>query len=255
MKERLYIATFSEFALENIKNNSLNIEFNHICISENLNPNKYEQTLSEMRDDLLFSGKRKTIIHGPFTELSPDSIDPLAIELTKMRYEQTYAMARELDVNRVVFHSGYMPWLYHESWHIEKSVEFWKKYMNDKPENYNIMIENVFEDNPEIMKKILEKIDDKRVSTCLDVGHANVNKKEGSNIEDWLNILSPFITHVHLHNNYGMKDQHLKIQEGTLDMENLLKKLEKENKEKVTYTIESIDSVNSIKWLKEKHFI
>lgn len=255
MRNRLYIATFSDNAIENIRNYNLDIEYNHLCISENLNVENIENTIGEMKKDCNRCNGKKAIIHGPFTELSPDTIDPLIKELVYNRYEQTYDAAIKLGVNRVVLHSGYMPWIYQESWHLEKSVEFWKNFMKDKPDNFNIMIENVFEDNPYIMKKIVESINDPRVTICLDVGHANVFKNENCPLDLWIEELRPYITHMHIHNNYGEKDQHLKIQEGTIDMESILKQVEKSKYELPTYTIESMDSKSSIEWLGKKQFI
>ena len=51
MKERLFVATFSENAIAEIRKYGLNIEFDHLCISENLNAENIGRTLMTMRKD------------------------------------------------------------------------------------------------------------------------------------------------------------------------------------------------------------
>ena len=78
MKERLFVATFSENAIAEIRKYGLNIEFDHLCISENLNAENIGRTLMTMRKDRELSGADRAIAHGPYTELNASSVDPRA---------------------------------------------------------------------------------------------------------------------------------------------------------------------------------
>ncbi len=78
MKDQIYVATFSENAIDVIRENGFNIELNDLCISENLDPEKVRDTMEEMKREITASGADKAIIHGPFTEIIPP---PLITEL------------------------------------------------------------------------------------------------------------------------------------------------------------------------------
>ena len=246
----LYVATFSEGALDAIREHKLNIEFDHLCISENLD--RPEQTLQEMKEDFRTSGAKAAIVHGPYTELNASSVDPKAAALTMERYHQTYKVCRELGIQRMILHSGYIPILYYKEWHIEKSVDFWKRFIQDKEENFHLYIENVFEDEPYCLKEILEGIHDSRVGLCLDVGHVNASSDPKYDVYHWIEVLSPWIGHVHLHNNNGIKDEHAPIYQGTMDMKMVLAHIKRHCGRDVTYTIESRTCAESIRWLKEQ---
>lgn len=255
MKQRLFIATFSENAIAEIRENRLNIEFDQLCISENLNKEHIEKTLSDMRQDWKDSGAPKAIVHGPYTELNPSSIDSRALKLTRDRYEEAYQVCRRLGVNRMVVHSGFIPHLYYRGWHKEKSVAFWKSYMIDKPENFQLLIENVFEDDPYLIKSITEEINDERVRICLDTGHVNVSSEKNYDVLYWIRELGELIGHMHIHNNYGEKDEHGSISAGNINMEKVIAFTDKYSGRDVSLTIESRTCHDSIRWMQEKfHF-
>ena len=108
-------------------------------------------------------------------------------------------------IKHMVVHSGYIPNLYYKEWHLEKSVEFWKEYMADKPETFYLYIENVFEDEPYLLKNMIDDIGDTRVKMCLDTGHVNASSQKCYSILDWIRELGDRIGHVHIHNNYGKR--------------------------------------------------
>lgn len=249
MKDNLYIATFSENALSVIRRHGLSIELNDLCISENLDQERVRDTMDTMRRELVESGAKKTIIHGPFTEIIPASIDHRAVELGLTRLNEAHAVAEKLGINRMVVHSGYMPLLYFKEWHKEKSLFFWKKFMEDKPEDFIIYIENVFEDEPVMMKEIIEDLADPRIQICLDVGHANAVTSVEYDIYDWIRILGPMIGHFHLHNNDGKTDLHGPLESGAMDMEAVLSAIRTHCSPDVTMTIESRTCASSAEWM------
>ncbi len=255
MRERIYIATFANEAIETIALNNLNIEFNHLCISANLDDENIDNTLIQMNRDWEKCKRCKAIIHGPFTELSPDSMDPKVVDLTYTRLEQAYAVSKKMGVKKMVVHSGYMPFLYFKEWHVERSVDFWRDFIKDKPEDFNLAIENVFEDEPFLMRELIEKIGDKRVKACLDVGHANVFIKDKLNVIDWIETLGPYISHIHMHNNDGNKDLHNSIDNGSMNIGDIFDGIEKNCSRDTTITIESMDCKSSILWMKNNNII
>lgn len=255
MKRDVFLATFSDDAVNVIKKYGIGMEFNHFCISESLNEENFEATLASMELDRIAAGATgtgQTLAHGPFTEVCPQAIDPLFVELAMKRVNQAYEGCRRLGVNRMVVHSGFIPAIYFPVWHVERSVEFWSRFMEDKPKDFHIYIENVLDPDPEPLAKIASEIGDERVKLCLDVGHANAASDPAFSVYDWIRIMGPYLGHFHLHNNDGTGDQHLPLTEGTMDMGKVLRTIDDECSPKATLTVESRICDDSIAWLLEQ---
>lgn len=254
-KRKIYLSTFSDNATEVIRRYKIGMEYNEFCISTNLDNERIDDTIDNMRDEMHAAGIEsieKCFVHGPFTEIYPQAIDPKIVEIGFIRLEQAYEGCKRLGAKHMVVHSGHLPIIYFPEWHIARSVEFWKRYMETKPETFNIYIENVLDDEPESMTEIVEKIGDKRVKLCLDVGHANVAQKSEYEVTDWIKIMGRHIGHLHIHNNNGKKDLHSPIEEGILNIEEILCTVDKYCEDKATLTVESRDCESSIKWLVDK---
>ncbi len=261
MGDRFYIATFSENAVSVARRYGFGIELNDFCISENLDQDKLTESLDRSRRQMTEAGinadepsetASRVILHGPFTEIIPASIDHRVVSLGKERLEEAYEAARILGVRRMVVHSGYVPLLYFKDWHHEKSLTFWRDYMAGKPADFQLYIENVFEEEPLMMRHLVEELDDSRIRLCLDIGHANAMTSQEYGIPDWVRILGPYIGHFHLHNNDGKSDQHGALDQGTMDMEQVFAAIETYCREDVTMTIESRTCESSAKWLNQR---
>lgn len=255
MRDRIYIATFSENAASVARRYGFGIELNDFCISENLDRERMENTLEACRQELRDAGigeSKEAISHGPFTEIIPAAIDHRAVALGMERLQQAYEAVSILGINRMVVHTGYVPLLYFKDWHHERSVDFWRAYMEDKPEDFHLYIENVFEDEPMMMLRLAEALDDSRIRICLDVGHANAMTSADHSILDWIRILGPWIGHFHLHNNDGRNDQHAPFDQGAMDMDAVLDAIGTHCREDVTMTIESRSCESSARWLDER---
>ncbi|MBN1409488.1 MAG: sugar phosphate isomerase/epimerase [Spirochaetales bacterium] len=162
-------------------------------------------------------------IHGPFCDLIPASIDPKIRDVVMYRFGQAVKAAKSLKVNKIVFHSGYIPHVYKSEDWVENSIKFWKRFARSLPGSMEIHIENVYEDDFSILSDLIDGINDKRFSLCLDVGHVNVNSSR--HWSEWIEKLGTKIGHTHLHNNDGKKDSHNAFDDGTIDMKYLLEVL------------------------------
>ena len=246
---KVYIATFSANAVEEAKKHSVNLELNDICISENLDPESFDATVDAMKREIEESGAEDAIMHGPFTEIIPGSIDHRFVRLGLERLNEAYDACQAMGINRMVVHTGYEPLMYFKEWHLKRSVEFWRTYMEDKGD-FHIYIENVFDDEPLMMKNLIDALDDPRIKVCMDVGHANAVTKPEYDVYKWIEVLGPRIGHFHLHNNDGSDDEHRPLLEGSMDMGRVLDCVEKYCDSDVTFTIESRECGTSIEWLK-----
>ena len=63
-------------------------------------------------------------------------------------------------------------------------------------------------------------MNNKNFSVCLDIGHTNCYSKLP--IEDWIKLLGTRIDHIHLHNNDGNKDTHSGLNNGNININEVL---------------------------------
>ena len=251
IKERLYVATMAEDAVQIADRYGIGLEIDEFCTASNMDGDNFAVTDSIVREKM--TKVHRFILHAPFNELFPSAIDPLALELAYRRYNQAYELAKQYGINRMVVHSGYVPYVYFKSWFLERSAEFWKRYIDDKPDDFHIMIENVLEDEPFTLCKLIEDVDDRRVRACLDIGHANCSTSV--ELSQWVQTLGPCLSHVHLHNNRNTYDDHDPLGTGNMDMNFIMNSLKDCAQESVTYTIENLKCVESLEWLAEHGWI
>ena len=84
-----------------------------------------------------------------------------------------------------------------------------------RPLGVRVLVENLLNEptTPEHLMLILEMGHLSQTGLCLDVGHAHM--MEG--VASALTTMGPRIVSVHLHDNHGLKDEHLWPGEGTID--------------------------------------
>lgn len=192
------------------------------------------------------AGLSRLWLHAPFAELIPCAIDPNVRANAMVRFRQTAALAARLGVRRIVVHGGFIPYVYFPEWYVEQSVNFWKEFLSDAPDDLLLAVENVMEPGPEMLVEIACGVDDPRLGLCLDVGHANtvVSKTPPA---DWLAPMLPDLQHVHLHDNHGELDEHLPLGTGTIDFAPILTVLAAHPD--ITITLENQDILPSLQYL------
>ena len=258
LKNRILIATMSNNWEKLADEYGVGVELDHYCQAHRMDPPHGGIT---MNDALKIVRKRDVrVLHGPFNELFPAAIDPKARELAMSRLRLTAEIAEKLGVHKMVVHSGYMPFTYFK----DRSVEFWKEFMDGQPDNFEICIENVLDDEPYMLAEIAERVGDSRVGLCYDTGHANIRGKGGfagngrgetTDQDEWLKVLAPYLKHLHVHNNFGERDTHNDFAEGTVDIKRIIDTVAKKCPPETTITAELIDGEESFRWLKKEGLI
>lgn len=170
-------------------------------------------------------------IHGPYIDLHCISLDPLVSHVCLQRYEQALEVATALKAPYVVFHSHYEPrddYSGYDHYFVEQNIHFWKKLIK-KFEKAEIIavIENIHDKNALMIKQILQEINSPYLGACLDTGHAFALGK--SHLNSWIEQYGSFLRYVHLHDNNGLRDEHLPIGWGKIDLSTFLKKLQEVN--------------------------
>ena len=157
-------------------------------------------------------------LHGPFIDLSAGSTDPAVKAVTRSRFEQLLKLVPAFRPRTVVCHAGY-DWkrygYFKEDW-IESSLDTWS-WLADSlvDQGSRLMLENVYEDDPQDIRIIFERLKNQKVGFCLDAGHLFAFGQ--NNLKPWLEGLGSYIGQLHLHDNHGRKDEHLPLGHGKID--------------------------------------
>ena len=247
-KENLYLSTIATDAAHMARKYGLGIEIAEYCTAWNMD-DEFAVTDTIVRGTL--EGITNRLLHAPFNELFPCAIDKKARELAADRYRQAISLAKKYRATKVIIHGGYNPWIYYPVWYIEQSIVFWKEFLKEDP-GVEIVLENVLETEPQWLLDIVKGVDDPRLKLCLDIGHVNAYSKIP--LMDWLESWTPYLSHFHIHNNDGSRDQHNALNDGTIPMKEFLLRAE-ELCSNATFTFELMKDEPSMKWLAEKGLI
>jgi sugar phosphate isomerase/epimerase len=92
-----------------------------------------------------------------------------------------------------------------------------------KPLGVRVVVENLTSDatTPEHLLTLLDMAHLDQIGVCLDLGHAHISPGVGEAI----GILGPRIVEVHVHDNHGLKDEHLWPGDGTIEWPAAIKAL------------------------------
>lgn len=160
----------------------------------------------------------KITLHGPFIDLSAGSTDPAIRQLTRSRFKQLLELVPLFKPQVVVGHAGFDRRRYgffKEAW-MENSLEMWSWLAARlKAEGARLMLENVYEDGPEDIRDMFEHLEDDGVGFCLDTGHMSAFGQ--APLQEWLDVLGPWMKQLHLHDNDGRWDDHLALGSGRID--------------------------------------
>lgn len=202
------ISTIEEFNIKDFEKLGIGVELQDFTWPDALdvgweeNITKYKKTLESFSNILS--------LHGPFLDLKPVSPDKIIREVSFNRYLTALTIGKELDVDYIIFHSQINPWLNEpriKEINNNLNKEFWRDILK-KIDGFNgtILIENIFENDPILLKELIDTINLSNIKICLDIGHAKL--RTNKDLENWVKILKDHIEYIHLHWNNGLYDQH-----------------------------------------------
>lgn len=157
-------------------------------------------------------------VHAPFMDLSPGAIDLAIHEVTVRRYRQAIECCGILRPQVMVCHSGYDKWRFNG--HRDIWRDGWRRTwdaISGAAEKSGILvaIENIFDETPDPLASLMEKLPAGKVGICFDTGHFNLFSS--ASLSDWIGLLGPRIMATHLHDNFKTKDDHLPVGTATFD--------------------------------------
>lgn len=160
----------------------------------------------------------KPTIHGPFMDLAPGAIDPLILGATRQRLRRALELASIFSPEHVVFHAYYDRSRYGDAqdrW-LEVSLQTWRPLAAlARDLNLHIVLENVYEKEPAELVPLLSALASENIGFCFDIGHAHVFSRASS--LEWMQQMAPYLAALHLHDNLGLKDDHVAIGRGNID--------------------------------------
>ncbi|MBQ8109863.1 MAG: sugar phosphate isomerase/epimerase [Clostridia bacterium] len=237
------LATLSEDAPRLAAEHGLGLEIDAFCTAANMDEG-FPQWDAAVRGQLAVAPGR--VLHAPFAELFPCAIDPAARALAMQRLCRAADIARGYGIRRMVAHSGFIPRVYFPEWFEARSAEFWREFLEKQGADFELLVENVLDEDPRSLARMLEAVNDPRARFCLDVGHANVASPRP--LSAWVEALAPFLSHVHLHDNHGGWDEHNPPGGGTIDIAGLLALLDR-LAPKASVTLECPDAAGAAAWV------
>ncbi len=215
-----------------------------------------DKSFEEVKYNLaLYQNIKITCMHAPIDGLCMGNLDKEVREFTMKAFEYSYKVAKLIECPSINFHNGFDPNLHEKDEWIKNSSEFLKEFLEDKDDSIVIYLENKLEFTPDVIIDLINRVGDSRLIACLDVGHANAHSN--TDVLEWIKGLGNKLGLVHLHNNYGEKDEHLSLDNGSINFNGLCETLEKFAPDS-TWAIEVNElqgAYKSIKWLIKNKYL
>ena len=76
----------------------------------------------DAKADPLVIGGERFFLNAPFNELCPAAVDPMIVDVAKMRYKQTFILTCSYGIGNMIVHQGYIPTFYSNDWFVSHSI-------------------------------------------------------------------------------------------------------------------------------------
>jgi endonuclease IV len=209
MKKLLVIPDFKNIddSIRLARGYDAGFEYNDFNFAKSLDDEAFcEKTVNEYKSYKL---PDYTTNHGAFIDVLPYSTDKKIKEISIHRINQSIKITRKIGAKSVVFHLNYNPYLNHELYvkiFPKLNIDVWRPIIEENPD-INIYIENMFEQDPYIIKKVAKALSEyDNFGLCLDWSHAVLSK---TNPQIWAEELKEYVKHIHLNDNDLKVDTHL----------------------------------------------
>jgi len=200
----------------------------------------------------LRDGGLECTFHAPFLDLNPGAIDQDVRLLSLSRFKALLGVAEPFGPRAVVFHPGYDRRRYdgHVGRWLKESLKTWKEVLawarRLVPET-KILLENIFEDEPSSLVRLLSRLEDDRAGFCFDTGHFLLFDNAG--LDAWMEGLGDHLMEVHLHDNNGRRDEHLPPGQGNFPFQRLFEHFDSGLWERIYLVLEAHNRNNLTKAL------
>ena len=212
---------------------NLEIYFSHSAL-ESLDKNSCIKTARTLKD----AGLQVTF-HAPFVDLRPGALDDRIRKTSLDRIRQVFDLTPYFQPLKIVCHPSFDDRYYvdcDDLW-LENSVNFWHQLIPLARDGETLIaLENVYEKEPHMLRRLFETLSSDQVCFCFDTGHFNVFSY--APLKTWMEQMGRYVGHLHLHDNFGKFDEHLPVGTATFPFDPLFAAL-KAFKVKPTITLEA----------------
>lgn len=194
-------------------------------------------------------------LHLPFSDMNLAGLND-SIRAEVLRQMKNYLTLASNYVNLAVVHPGYLsPYgaqVPHQAYMTNLASI---RELCDFAADFGILIavENmpdfpkIFGKYPDEMQEMLDAVGSHNVGFTFDVGHANTVEL----IDEFLDQLGDRISHVHIHDNMGKKDEHLPLGEGNIDWKHVMERLSNYKGIFVTEMASVEEGIRSLEFLRK----
>ena len=201
------VSTIDNLNVGQLKNINIGLEIQDFT-EPNLSKDKKRKITNLYKEKLKGFNNIKAL-HGPFLDLRPASPDKEIRNISYKKYLDTIKIAAELEMNYIIFHSQINPYLNNPSLknlNNKQHREAWIKLLEEVPDYKGIiLLENIFEEEPSMLKELIQTINSPNIKINLDIGHAKLGRVS---LEEWISELKDYIAYMHIHSNNGLYDTH-----------------------------------------------
>jgi sugar phosphate isomerase/epimerase len=174
-------------------------------------------------ESLRSAGIATTTFHAPFNDICPGARDEEVRLVTVRRLRQAVSLAPLFRPLGIVMHGGYWNWLF--DFDAGAWLEGAKRTFSEVAEAaesaaVDIYVENVFDEVPDHLLQLRASIGSKRLGFCFDAGHATLFSRLP--VQKWLEAFGPHLREMHIHDNRGLRDDHLPVGEGSINVRGVL---------------------------------
>lgn len=201
-------------------------EYNDFFLPSVLDDKKKQMEIIESYSKVRTDFSNDTM-HGAFLDVTVHSTDERIQEISKLRVRQSMNIAKEMGLRGVVFHTnriyGFRDATYLKNWR-DANKRFFAEICDAYP-NQQIFMENMFDEGPDVLRDFAEEMKEyTNFGICLDYAHAVLS---GTDTEEWMKELAPFIKHMHINDNDLKNDLHQAVGTGQVDWSKFQQQMQK----------------------------
>ncbi|KKH99332.1 xylose isomerase [Methanosarcina sp. 1.H.T.1A.1] len=194
-------------------------------------------------------------LHLPFSDMNLAGLND-SIRAEVLRQMKNYLALASNYVNLAVVHPGYL-----SPYGVQVPQQAYMtnlasiRELCDFAADFGILVavENmpdfpkIFGKYPDEMQEMFDAVGSHNVGFTFDVGHANTVGL----VDEFLDQLGERISHVHIHDNMGKKDEHLPLGEGTVNWKQVMEKLSNYKGIFVTEMASVEEGIKSLEFLRK----
>jgi len=196
--------------------------------------------------DRFFEKNLHFSVHAPFIDISPGSPDPKIADVAKYRIVRSLQFAHFMKAKFMICHAGSEVLKYGYSYRgfIKNSIGFWSDIKHIAEDlGVKVAIENTIEKKPDLQTEIVNGVNSPYIGYCLDIGHWNLMSHVPLLV--WLEALKDKLFAAHIHDNFGLDDDHLALGWGAIDFKPFTDFIKKHDLENI-FVVENHNAENAL---------